>query len=604
MIRRAWRLLLAGVVCFSAVSGCLGLPSSSVVSVGRGIDEQVAPEARIVVPAPAPGADPDGIVRGFLRAGAAFQEAPEGGSPVGTAYLAAASVDRWRPTSSVTVFDRMSVVEVSMVGTDRVRASVVAVSVIDELGRYRELPPNTVVSVEFGLVAVGNEWRILLPENGFGIWINTDDFSRVFAPYRLNYVGIGTRFLVPDVRWLPNGPRLVTALARAQLGPVPEQLRGACETGFPEGAKLALDAVSVTDGIATVVLTPIASTADALSRREMWAQLASTLLAVPGVMGVTLEVQGSGRLAVEEVTGALRGARDLGYAVDPTWTSSTALVRVGEELRMVDMTRLGQVGDVKVNPIASDLPAVPTTMSAVAWAADGVGLAALDAQGSVLVRWRGKSQIAVPPFATGLTRPAFDALGRLWVAGLADGRSSLWTLNGLAAQSVSADRIDPAWLAGRTVVAVAPSPDATRLAVVSRGADGIDRLDIAGIVKDTTGLPKGLTMPQRVGEPLTRVLDTVWMDTATVAALGAVSTADPVRPFVVEFGQGIGLRRRGTVGPEDNLVPPPTSPRWVVSTGGPRGLVVVTDLPAVLVRVGGGWLRLAGADELVVPPVH
>ena len=74
MIRRAWRLLLAGVVCFSAVSGCLGLPSSSVVSVGRGIDEQVAPEARIVVPAPAPGADPDGIVRGFLRAGAAFHD--------------------------------------------------------------------------------------------------------------------------------------------------------------------------------------------------------------------------------------------------------------------------------------------------------------------------------------------------------------------------------------------------------------------------------------------------------------------------------------------------------------------------------------------------
>ena len=78
----------------------------------------------------------------------------------------------------------------------------------------------------------------------------------------------------------------------------------------------------------------------------------------------------------------------------------------------------------------------------------------------------------------------------------------------------------------------------------------------------------------------------------------------PVRPFVVEFGQGIGLRRRGTVGPEENLVPTPPSPRWVVSTGGPRGLVVVSDLPGVLVRVGGGWLRLTGATELVVPPVH
>lgn len=587
-----------------AVSGCLGLPSNSAVSVGRGVDEQVAPEARIVVPAPAPGADADDIVRGFLRAGAAFQETPDGGSAVGTEYLAAASVDRWRPTSGATVFDRTSLVEVSMVGPDRVRATVVAVAVIDDIGRYRELPPNTTTSVEFGLIQVGEEWRILLPESGFGIWINTDDFSRVFSAYRLHYVGIGTRFLVPDVRWFPTGPRLVTALARAQLGAVPEHLRGACESGFPEGAKLALDAVSVTDGIATVVLSPIASTADALSRREMWAQLAGTLLAVPGVLGVSLEIQGSGRLAVEEVTGAVRGPRDLGYAWEPLWSSSTALVRVGDQLRTVDMARLGQAGDVSGNPLAPDLPTLNSTVTAVAWAADGVGLAALNAQGTLLLRWRGKTQITVPSFATGLTRPSFDALGRLWVAGQADGRSSLWTLNGLAAQSVPADRIDPPWLAGRTVRAVAPSPDATRLAIVSQGGDGIDRLDIAGIVKDTSGLPKSLTSPLRVGEPLTRVLDTVWMDTATVAALGSVAAADPVRPFVVEFGQGIGLRRRGTVGPEENLVPTPPSPRWVVSTGGPRGLVVVSDLPGVLVRVGGGWLRLTGATELVVPPVH
>lgn len=592
------------LVSVSVLGGCLGLPSNSVVSVGRGIDEQVAPEARIVVPAPAPGADADDIVRGFLRAGAAFQEAPEGGSAVGTAYLAASSLDRWRPTSAVTVFDRTTVVDVSPVANGRVRASVVAVAAIDDVGRYRELPPNTVVTAEFGVVQVGDEWRILLPESGFGIWINTDDFSRVFAAYRIHYVGVGTRFLVPDVRWFPTGPRLVTALARAQLGAVPDHLKGACETGFPEGAKLALDAVSVTDGIATVVLAPMASTADALSRREMWAQLAGTLLAVSGVIGVSLEVQGAGRLAVEEVTGAVRGPRDLGYAWEPTWTSSTALVRVGDQLRTVDMARLGQAGEVSSNPVAPDLPTLTPTTTAVAWAADGVGLAALDVQGSVLNRWRGRAQIAVPTFASGLTRPAFDALGRLWVAGQADGRSSLWTLNGLAAQSVPADRIDPPWLAGRTVRAVAPSPDATRLAVVSQGSDGIDRLDIAGIVKDPTGLPKGLTTPQRVGEPLTRVIDTVWMDTTTVAALGAVAAADPVRPFVVEFGQGIGLRRRGTVGPEDNLVPAPPSPRWVVSTGGPRGLVVVSDAPGVLVRVGGGWLRLAGASDLVVPPVH
>ena len=63
------------------------------------------------------------------------------------------------------------------------------------------------------------------------------------------------------------------------------------------------------------------------------------------VLGVSLEIQGSGRLAVEEVTGAVRGPRDLGSAWDPLWSSSTALVRVGDQLRTVDMARLGQAGD-------------------------------------------------------------------------------------------------------------------------------------------------------------------------------------------------------------------------------------------------------------------
>ncbi|HOF63872.1 MAG TPA: LpqB family beta-propeller domain-containing protein, partial [Dermatophilaceae bacterium] len=150
-------------------------------------------------------------------------------------------------------------------------------------------------------------------------------------------------------------------------------------------------------------------------------------------------------------------------------------------------------------------------------------------------------------------------------------------------------------------VTVGVSPDATRVVVVSRGpADG-DRVDIAGIIRDPSGRPVSLATPMREAEAIRSVVDATWIDELTVAVAGA-TVADPApRPYLVEVGQGIGLRRRGTVDPQDNLAPSAPGVRWLVSTGGPRGILVVTNSGGVLVRVGGAWRTLTGASEVVVP---
>ena len=155
--------------------------------------------------------------------------------------------------------------------------------------------------------------RDLVRSRGLG-----DVYKRqVFDPHRVYYPTAGGKHLVPDVRWFAGGPRLVTALARAQLGPVPDYLAGAVDTGFPADVTLAVDAVSVESGIAPVVLTPPASTTDVARRRAIWAQMVATLLPVPGVTAVSVEVQGAGRLAVPEVTGPLRSASDVGFGAEP-----------------------------------------------------------------------------------------------------------------------------------------------------------------------------------------------------------------------------------------------------------------------------------------------
>lgn len=590
---RLARLLAAGVVL--VLAGC-GLPGDGPVLVGRAVDENVVPQARIVVPAPAPGAGPEEIVRGFLQAGAAFQETGDRSAPVAASYLAAESVPRWRPLSSVTVFDRSVAPRVEPSEGGSARVTVQAVATVDETGRYRELAPGTVAQAALGVVQEQGEWRVTLPEGGFGLWLSTDDFGRLFEAYRLSYAAVGARRIVADVRWFPLGPRLATALARAQLGPVPDYLKGAAETAIPDGTRLAVDAVSVDGGVATVVLTAPATGTDAGRRAAMWAQFVATLTQVPAVHAVSLEVQGSGRLAVQDVRSPVGAIESLGFSASVT-PAAQALARVGTQLVWVDPSRLDEATPAATGPGPSPLPPLPPGVSSLAVSADLGDLAGLSAAGS-LVRWRGSTPVPVQAPGSGLLAPAYDARGGLWVGG----GEALWTFDATSADSV-AEPVEASWLAGRTVLAVAPSPDATRLAVVSAGGDGDGRLDVAGVVRDQAGRPTSLAKPYRQGEPLRRLSSVTWVNELTLAVLGAETPDAALRPYAVDLGQGVGLRRRGAADPRDSLIAPAAgAARLVSTTGGLRGIVAITDDARVKVRSGGGWRVLANASDLLVPP--
>ena len=638
------RLGIVAVACALAMAACSGLPSSSPVQSGRSVDEKVAPEVRIVVPPPAAGASPEQIVRGFLRAGAAFQESADNGQPVGNAYLAPGSAGRWRPTSSVTVFDRATTVTVEALLGDKVRASVAVVAVVDDTGYYREVAPGTLAEVVLGLVRASGEWRLELPPDGFGLWLNTDDFGRVFGAHRVHYPVVGGRHLVPDVRWFASGPRLVTALARAQLGPVPDYLAGAVETGFPAGATLAVDAVSVDNGVATVVLTPPAIEADLPHRRAIWAQLVATLLPVPGVQGVVIDVQGAGRLSVPEATGPLRSAADVGFGPEPPPYARRAALCLSDRLTWVDIARLdapdglvstpgpkgtattsaspsgpitpsgpttpsspnvSTTGSVASSTAASaeDLPSVPAAYVGLAVSALGGDLAAVSEGGTELARWHEGNRVTVEPSGTALVRPSYDGQGRLWVAGRSGRASRVWTLDSRSPVD-SAEPVVAEWLSARSILALAVSRDGSRVAVVSSLPDGTDRrLDVAGVVRTTSGRPTSLAKPYRQGEPLDRLSEVVWIDDTTMAALGAVRAGDPLRPWLVQLGEGIGLRRIGIADPTTNFLPVPATARFLGSAGGPRGLLVMGEPTGVLVRVGGSWRALEGASEIAVPPL-
>ena len=603
-VRVAVLTALCVVLCGALVTGC-GLPRSSDVLDGRRVGDNVAPRARIVVDPPSVGASQDVIARDFIRSGAAFQDVGDDQQVVGRSFLAPGSLDLWRPTAmTTTVFDARTTPTIEHLPSDQVRLTVGAVATIDENGHYRELTPGTTTSVVFTMTKVDGEWRITLPEEGFGLWLSTDDFDRVFGAFNIYYLQTASRQLVADVRWFPTGPRLATALARAQLAPVPAYLSGVLDTEIPVGTRLAVDAVNVDlGGVATVTLTNSAQTIDPARRKPMWAQFLATLSQAPSVTAVSLEVQGIGKIPVANLPASVSSLSDLGYSRVTVAPATSGLLRTKDVIERVNPQNLDESSPVppaKSSRAATDLPKVSESYVQLAVSPDGNDIAGVSAKRTELAHWRGTTGTTVPAFGSNLTDPMYASDGRLWIAGVADGVSRIWTLDAGVPIGVAPAVVKAPWLDTRRVVNLSVAPDASRLAVLSTQPDGTDnRLDIAGIVRNSAGLPVALADPYRQGEPLTAFVDVTWLDPMSLVVLAKDLEADPLRPFRVDIGQGVGLRRVGQLDLDQTLIREVPDATSITSRGGVRGLIVTTP-KGVLLRAGNAWSEQTGVTEIVV----
>ena len=593
------RLGLVALLCGAVLAGC-GIPRSSDVLDGRRVGDNVAPRARIVVNPPAVGSPPDVIARDFIRSGPAFQETGDDQQVVGRSYLAPGSVELWRPTAlTTTVYDSRTPLKIERLPSDQVRLTITAVATIDETQHYRELPPDTKASTVFGMTKVDGEWRIKLPDDGFGLWLNTDDFDRVFAAYQVNYVLTAKKELVPDVRWFPVGPRLPTALARAQLAAVPVYLGGVADTAIPQGTRLAVDAVPVDPtGVATITLTNSAQTLDPTRRRPMWAQFVATLTQAPGVTAVAIEVQGIGKIPVSSLPAAVSSLSDLGFSLTPTEPATVGLVRSQDTLERINPQILDETSPppAKGSKAVADVPKIPSTYINLATSSDGADIAGVSRSRAELARWRGETGTTLPPFGTALTNPMYASDGRLWVAGMdTAGVAKVWTFDS-STLAAAPTPVKAPWLVGRQVINLSVSPDATRIAVLSRLPNDSDyRLDVAGIVRNGDGLATALAEPYRQGEPLTRFVDVMWLDQMTMAVLAREKDGAALRPYRVDLGQGVGLRRVN----DQTLIKELPDATSLTSRGGVRGLIVMTPQAAYL-RAGNAWAQQESVSEIIV----
>ncbi|MEP7036566.1 MAG: GerMN domain-containing protein, partial [Actinomycetota bacterium] len=355
---------LAGCVAVAvaiALSACGGLPTVSAVQQGSLVGEQAAQPIRVQPDGPSFGATPDQIVRGFIRAGAGAGFDDD--HAIARSFLTPNVKDDWQPDSGVQVFGDRTPPKYELVAPSTVRVTASVVAEVDSDGHYREMPTGSLAHATFGLQKMSVGWRIALPPKSFGLWLSSSDLDRIYQPFTIAYVSAAARTIVGDRRWFPITSGLATTLARAQLAPVPSYLGGAVQTGIPAGTVLAVDAVPIQSGLAVVDLSGAALSADPDLRRAMWAQFVTTLMQVPEVTEVSLEVRGA-PLNLPGTPDHVSLLTTLGYQIDDAVSAKDAILRVGSKLSRVSPDRpqnqdLPQKGAPK--PAGPALPKIPAS---------------------------------------------------------------------------------------------------------------------------------------------------------------------------------------------------------------------------------------------------
>ena len=195
------RGILAAIVAVAALvlSACAGLPVSGPVNPGLSAGTDAgSPEFLFRPDEPQPGATPEQIVEGFIRAGSG--PGPAANWEVARMFLAPSIRETWKPEASVTIDlpdDRQPVSPTE----GAVELSLVTVATVDSTGAYQ--PDAGVTQLSFRLAQqYDGEWRIT--EAPDGVVIDRDVFANVFHRYSLMYFDPTWQFLVPDVRWFPT----------------------------------------------------------------------------------------------------------------------------------------------------------------------------------------------------------------------------------------------------------------------------------------------------------------------------------------------------------------------------------------------------------------
>ncbi|MGV8967321.1 MAG: LpqB family beta-propeller domain-containing protein [Cellulomonas sp.] len=540
---------LVGALVALVLAGCAGLPTSGAVGDGDG----AAAEPGTVFPlaySPAVGADPRAIVQGFLAAGAAGLG---DNYAVARQYLARESRTSWLPTKGVVVYSAAAALDFQQVTETQIRVTLPVVATVDADGRYSEGFPGATQDAVFDLVQDSDgQWRISGLDDG--VLLSEPFFYSVYGATPLYFLTPTRDMLVPEERWFPRR-NAATYAVRALLEGPSAWLRDAVTTAFPDGTRLAVESVPVdTEGNATVDLTSAVTSASSEDRALLKAQLFQ-VLQLPRIRAVKVTIAGV-------------------PMVDPPAATLLRDPAPGGGLQVISDGLLQGLTGSTLKPVETVAPLAGLDPRSPAAGVDNVPEVLLSGAGQLVLAPTPTTPAVGLVTGSALLAPSVDRVGWVWTGPSPSG--------GLVAARPDGTVVDVAvdWLEGRTVRSVRVSRDATRIAVISTGPDGVT-VDVAGIVRDDSGTPQRLGERLRVGAPLLTATAVVWVDQVTLAVLGTSGAmTGPTMHLVPIAG-------------DTQALPALDGAVSIAAGKGERALFVGTTGGSLFTLQGNGWLRVA-----------
>ncbi len=238
MSRRRGILSAMLVIGALVLSACAGLPMSGPVNPGLSAGEDAgSPEFLFRPDEPQPGASPEQIVEGFIRAGSG--PGPAANWEVARMFLAPSIRETWNPEASVTI-------DLPMIASRSRRVR----------GRSRSRSRPSGASTEQARISPTRHHPAVVPTRPAGrrrMAHHRGSGRRCDRPRCLQRTSSTatrsatsirpTGFLVPDVRWFPT-TNAATRITRALVNGSPSSwLADAVEDAFPESVTLARPSV-------------------------------------------------------------------------------------------------------------------------------------------------------------------------------------------------------------------------------------------------------------------------------------------------------------------------------------------------------------------------
>jgi hypothetical protein len=495
--------LVAATALSLSVSGCAALPTSSKVLDGPSVQDGQNSDYLYYSPSgPVDGQTQVEIINSFLNAATG----PQNDYQTAREFLAPTLRAKWSPNDEVLI--QQGSLTLTSLPNNSATVSISVAATVDVDGHYQASAKPVSRVLNFKLTQINGQWRISEAPNA--IVLIRPVFDVIFHSYSVYFFDHSYSYLVPDLRWFPSRASTATRLVTALLaGPSP-WLAGAVESTMPVDTKLAIDAVTVEKGVAQVSLNAAALMASQSAKQYFMAQLQSTLAQLPVVNKVQILIDRSPQKISDYEPASIASS-----------TFAPVALIAGNLEQMSSPSGLQLTGSRQaISRVGAD---------EFALTADEKTLALRSARGIYRVRL---GQISPDPILVDnradLLAPQFDRRGILW---------SVTKLGSAAIQALptsgNAIWLAVPWLKDYIIRDFSLSADGARVALVVTNKKLGTRVVVASVIRDKTGLPIGLGLPNALSSGNGTPVSIEWSGETQILVLLAQATTTSVSLYTV-----------------------------------------------------------------------